>query len=71
MKINYEDAYKELEEILMKLETSTNNLDESLELYKKGIELYKHCNNLLEEAKLTIVKYGEMGIEEKLNLGDE
>ncbi len=49
--LSYEEALKELEIILDKLENNNHTLDESLEMFKKGIQLYNHCNNLLTKTE--------------------
>lgn len=49
--LSYEEALKELEIILDKLENNNYTLDESLEMFKKGIQLYNHCNNLLTKTE--------------------
>jgi exodeoxyribonuclease VII small subunit len=71
MNLTYEQAYTKLEEILNKLESSSASLDESLTLYEEGISLYKHCNKLLEDAKLKISKVDLMGIEQDFNIMEE
>ncbi|WP_075724084.1 exodeoxyribonuclease VII small subunit [Tissierella creatinophila] len=50
-KLSYEDAFKQLEDIVEKLEGDKSSLNESVELFKKGVELYKYCNNLLSNAE--------------------
>lgn len=52
--IKFEEALKQLEEIVKKLESGENSLEESIELYKKGATLCAECSKLLENAKLTI-----------------
>lgn len=71
MNLTYEEAYKNLEEILEKLESKSASLDESLSLYEEGIRLYKYCNKLLENAQLKISKFTQLGIEEELNIREE
>ena len=63
MNLSYEEAYKNLEDILLKLESGNTSLDESLSLYEEGIKLYRHCNKLLEEATLKINKFDKDGKE--------
>lgn len=53
-KLNYEEAIKELESILEQLDNGECSLDESLEKYKTGIRLYKHCNKILSKAEAEI-----------------
>lgn len=71
MNLSYEEAYKELEDILIKLESGTTSLDESLNLYEKGIKLYRHCNKLLDNANLTINKFDKDGKEIPFSIKEE
>lgn len=50
-KLTYEEALLELENILEDLEEDNCTLSQSLEKFKKGIELYKYCNSLLSQAE--------------------
>lgn len=60
---SYEEAFKRMEEILQILETGNIKLDDSLNLYEEGIQLYKHCNEILEKAELKVSKFNELGEE--------
>ena len=71
MNLTYEEAYNKLEIILDKLESKSASLDESLSLYEEGIQLYKHCNKLLENAQLKISKFSQLGVEENFNIMEE
>ena len=53
----YEDAVRELEQIVSKLSEGKVSLDESLALYTRGIELSKLCQDRLTEIeqKISIV----------------
>ena len=53
-KQSFETAFNELKEITALLESGDINIDESLKKYKKGIELIRNCNKILENAKLQI-----------------
>ena len=59
----YEDAVKELHNIVNKLGTGNVTLDESLKLYTRGIELSKQCDEKLKqiEQKFSVIdtKTGE------------
>ena len=59
----YEDAVKELQDIVNKLGTGNVTLDESLKLYTRGIELSKQCDEKLQqiEQKFSVIdtKTGE------------
>ncbi|MBQ7123139.1 MAG: exodeoxyribonuclease VII small subunit [Oscillospiraceae bacterium] len=54
--ISFEKALDRLAEINEKLESDGISLDESVELFKEGIELSKLCQKKLDEAKLEIEK---------------
>ena len=54
--IKFEDLMKELDEVVSALESGELSLEESIEKYKKGIELSNKCRQLLEEAKEQVVK---------------
>ncbi|XTR37328.1 exodeoxyribonuclease VII small subunit [Paraclostridium tenue] len=71
MNLSYEEAYKSLEDILLKLESGNTSLDESLSLYEEGIKLYRHCNKLLEEATLKINKFDKDGKEIPFSIEEE
>ncbi len=49
MQKNYEDSVKELEQIIRELESKNISLEESIDKYERGIELYKYCSNVLKE----------------------
>lgn len=49
MQKNYEDSVKELEQIIRELESKDISLEESIDKYERGIELYKYCSNVLKE----------------------
>ncbi len=66
--MSYEEGTKKMEEIVGKLESGELTLDEALENFKKGIELYKHCNNILNKVEgeiKVLVKDGENNILEE------
>jgi exodeoxyribonuclease VII small subunit len=47
----FEQALKELEEIVLRLEKGELALEESLKLYEEGIRLSRICHTKLEEAE--------------------
>jgi len=53
----YEDAVKELEEIVSKLNNGNVSLDDSLKLYTRGVELANLCDKKIKEVeqKISIV----------------
>lgn len=48
--LTYEDAMEELEKIIENLENE-ESLGETLKLYKKGIELFNYCSQILKKAE--------------------
>ena len=49
-KLSFEDALKELEEIVRTLEQGKGKLDESVTAYERGAALKRHCEAKLAEA---------------------
>ena len=54
--IKFEEDLEKLAEIYEKLESEEISLDDSIKLFKEGIELSKLCQKKLDEAKLEIEK---------------
>lgn len=52
--MNFETAFKALQENVTKLEGEELTLEESLKLYKRGQALARRCAELLEEAELQV-----------------
>lgn len=55
-KLSFEQAMQELESVVNALDSSSTTLDNSIELYSKGVELRKHCETILNDAKLKVQK---------------
>lgn len=55
-KLSFEDAIKELTDIVGKIEQGEIPLQDSLEQYEKGMGLIKHCRGILQEAETRIEK---------------
>ena len=47
----FEDAQRELEEIVQRLERGEAPLDEALRLWQRGEELYRLCKSRLDAAE--------------------
>jgi exodeoxyribonuclease VII small subunit len=54
MNNNFEEAFKELEGIVKRLESEELPLDESLRLFEQGIGLSRFCHQRLEEVEKKI-----------------
>lgn len=54
--MKFEEAMLELEDTVKKLESGETTLEESMELFEKGIKLSRVCQKLLSEAQLKVTK---------------
>ena len=55
-KLSFEDALKELEEIVRTLESGKGKLDDAIRSYERGTALKTHCERKLAEAESRIAK---------------
>lgn len=53
---SFEKSVQELDDIVAKMESGDLSLDESLELFEKGIKLTRSCQKTLDEAEKKIEK---------------
>lgn len=53
-KLSFEEALKQLEDIVSKLEDGSIDLEQSIEEYTKGVHLKNHCETKLREATLKV-----------------
>ncbi|WP_054692706.1 exodeoxyribonuclease VII small subunit [Syntrophomonas palmitatica] len=51
MAMSFEQAMKNLEQIVENLESGSLELEESLKLFEEGIALSRYCQKLLQEAE--------------------
>ena len=58
-KMNFEEAIKELTNIVAKIEQGQIPLQESIDQYEKGMLLIKHCREILLKAEKRIEKITE------------
>jgi exodeoxyribonuclease VII small subunit len=49
--MTFEEAQRELEEIVQRLESGQAPLDEALRLWERGEELYRFCKERLDAAE--------------------
>lgn len=54
--MNFEVALAELEKIVAQLESGQGDLENSIKMYERGVELRKFCENKLKEAEARIEK---------------
>lgn len=52
--MNFEQSIKKLDEIINKLENNEISLEESMILYRDGVELLGNCRKQLETAELLV-----------------
>ncbi|HTP83003.1 MAG TPA: exodeoxyribonuclease VII small subunit [Alphaproteobacteria bacterium] len=55
-KLGFEEALKELEDIVRDLEGGKGKLDDAIRSYERGAALKRHCENKLAEAQMRIDK---------------
>ena len=53
-KLTFEEAYKQLTELVQKMESGEMPLADSVAAYEQGIKLKAYCEQLLKEAELKI-----------------
>jgi exodeoxyribonuclease VII small subunit len=56
--LSYEEAARELEELIAVLEAPQTSLEETLALYERGQALAQRCSGLLEQAELRLRQLG-------------
>lgn len=50
-----EEGFEKIEDIIGQLEENNCNLEESLELYSKGVEILSNCNKELDRVEKQII----------------
>jgi len=51
---DFEHSLDELEQLLARMEGGEMSLDESLSAFERGIKLYRHCQQALDQAELRV-----------------
>lgn len=66
-KMSLEDTFSEIDDIMVKLSSDELPLEDSFSLYKDGMELINHCNNVIDdvEKQMIILQQGEDTDEEE------
>ena len=52
--VDFEHSLDELEQLVAKMEGGDMSLDESLASFERGIGLFRHCQQSLEQAELRV-----------------
>jgi exodeoxyribonuclease VII small subunit len=52
--LSFEEALKELEDTVQRLEGGGLTLDESIALFERGMRLAEHCGQKLDDAELKV-----------------
>lgn len=52
----FEQSYSELQQVIMDLQDENKTLDESIENFKKAVQLQKQCQEKLDTANEQIVE---------------
>ena len=60
-KLSFEEAFKELEDTVHRLEGGGLTLDESIALFVRGMTLAEHCQEKLDEAELKVSQLVPLG----------
>lgn len=61
----FEEKMNHLEAIVKKLDEEEVSLEESLELYQKGVELTTECDRILKDAELKVETLNKKGAEDE------
>jgi len=60
---DFEKALEELESLVEQMESGELSLDQSLSHFKRGVELTRHCQSVLDEA--------QQGVQKLMNTDEE
>lgn len=52
--VDFEHSLDELEQLVARMEGGELSLDESLASFERGIGLYRHCQQALDQAELRV-----------------
>lgn len=60
--VGIEDNFEQLEDIISKMQSDRITLEQSFELYNKGVSLVQDCNNQIEkiEKQIKIIEEGNI-----------
>lgn len=57
--MNIEESFKEIEDIIAKLENKEISLEEAFSNYEKGVLLIKECNQSIDKVEKQIIELQE------------
>lgn len=57
--LSFEQAMTELEQIVQRLESGQESLEQSITLYERGMALRTHCEGKLNQAQLKVEKIAQ------------
>lgn len=57
---SFESVYKQLEEVVRRLDEGGLTLDESISLYEQGMALARTCQMLLDQAELRVTQLQDL-----------
>lgn len=60
----FDEAMKDLEQIVQKLEQGDVPLEEALDKFQEGIKLSRYCRGIVEEAEKTVTSMAKEDNEE-------
>jgi exodeoxyribonuclease VII small subunit len=63
--LSFEEAFERLETTIAALQGGKLSLDQALQQYQEGMKLAQYCNELLQQAELTIQ---QLSVDEAGNL---
>lgn len=58
----YEEAFRQLEELVAALEANQQNLEQAVALFERGQALAQRCAQLLDQAELRVRQLTENGL---------
>lgn len=58
-KPGFEESLSELESLVEQLESGELSLDDSLSQFKRGVELTRHCQGILDRAQQVVEQLSE------------
>lgn len=59
--ITLEKAFEQIEEMIDRLEEEDISLEDSFQIYSKGMELLKYCNASIDKVEKQVLKMNEEG----------